>query len=218
MGTKRKYTPVVLLRLAVLALVIAMDHVVLAKFAMSICLPLIPTLQFIHMELSKQHIRSATSIERQDLKRSHNPSSREDRTKTSPRKETKSGTIETEPPRLRPNLEGSNLKIFCVEQGSGTFWFVSNGRISREICRETVEIWLDWFFNGQLSKGSKPRMSQKVQKWPLGLSLSVSALSSIPPGIQTLNKLFEWLFSRVLAYHVPGSIPGRDMSDLGPLD
>jgi hypothetical protein len=75
--TQRKYTPVALRRLAVLALVIAMDHVVLAKFAMSICLPLIPTLQFIHMELSKQHIRSPTSIERQDLKRSHNPISQE---------------------------------------------------------------------------------------------------------------------------------------------
>jgi hypothetical protein len=42
MGTQRKYTHVALRRLAVLALVIAMDHVVLAKFAMSICLPLIP--------------------------------------------------------------------------------------------------------------------------------------------------------------------------------
>ncbi len=33
------------------------------------------------------------------------------------------------------------------------------------------------------------------------------------------NKLFEWGFSRVLASHGgPGSIPGRDMSILGPVD
>ncbi len=35
----------------------------------------------------------------------------------------------------------------------------------------------------------------------------------------TFKKLFEWLFSRVLASHHggPGSIPGRDMLVLGPL-
>ncbi len=34
-----------------------------------------------------------------------------------------------------------------------------------------------------------------------------------------INKLFEWLFSRVLASHCggPGLIPGQDMSVLGPL-
>jgi hypothetical protein len=35
-----------------------------------------------------------------------------------------------------------------------------------------------------------------------------------------LNKLFEWLFTRVLSFHPvgPGSIPGQDMSVLGSLD
>jgi hypothetical protein len=35
-----------------------------------------------------------------------------------------------------------------------------------------------------------------------------------------VNKLFEWLFSRVLTSHHtgPGSIPGREMSVSGPLD
>ncbi len=39
------------------------------------------------------------------------------------------------------------------------------------------------------------------------------------PNTLAINKLFEWLFSRVLASHRggPGSIPGRDMSVSGPL-
>ncbi len=40
-------------------------------------------------------------------------------------------------------------------------------------------------------------------------------------GEYAINKLFEWLFSRVLATYRdsvrPGSIPGRNMSVLGPL-
>jgi hypothetical protein len=37
---------------------------------------------------------------------------------------------------------------------------------------------------------------------------------------QPVYKLSRWLFSRVLASHAggPGSIPGRDMSVLGPLE
>ncbi len=54
--------------------------------------------------------------------------------------EPKSGTIEMEPHRLRPNLEGTNLeeKSFLSGTGSGTVWFVSNGRISNGTGRETV--------------------------------------------------------------------------------
>jgi hypothetical protein len=44
------------------------------------------------------------------------------------------------------------------------------------------------------------------------------------PGVEVLNsqqnKLSRWLFSRVLASRAggPGSIPGRNMSVLGPLE
>ena len=37
--------------------------------------------------------------------------------------------------------------------------------------------------------------------------------------LTSINKLFKWLFSRVLAsnHRDPGSIPGQDMSVLGPI-
>jgi hypothetical protein len=87
------------------------------------------------MELSKQHIYAALHQLNDGTSKGHITSLKD----YSPTEmESKSGTIEIEPPRLRPNYEGSNLEENYFEWNR-VLELVSDGRISNGTGRGIVE-------------------------------------------------------------------------------